>query len=148
MCGVHLAHNVTLADRVIIANNCLLAGYVQVHERAFLGGGSVFHQHIRIGKLAMVKGGCGISQEIPPFVIASDERGVVGLNTVGLKRGGYTPEERREIKQAYLLFYKSGLNASQALQQAKQQSWGIPGQCFFDFIRRVGKLGILKRQSG
>ena len=66
MAGSHLGHNVRLGDKVIIANNCLLAGYVEVDRGAVLGGGTVFHQFLRIGPLAMVRGGTRFGKDIPP----------------------------------------------------------------------------------
>ena len=68
MVGTHLGHNVKLEDRVVIANNCLLAGYVEVGSGAVLGGGTVFHQFLRVGPLTMVRGGTRFGKDIPPYV--------------------------------------------------------------------------------
>jgi UDP-N-acetylglucosamine acyltransferase len=144
MCGVHLGHNVRLEDHIVIANNCLLAGGVQVGERAFLGGGSVFHQFMRIGAFAMVKGGCRFGKDIPPFLIATGENGVAGLNIVGLRRNNFNREERREVKEAFRLLYKSGRNVSQALEEAAKGTWGPHGTRFFEFVASAEKRGICK----
>ena len=101
MAGAHLAHNVTLGDRVIIANNALLGGYVQVGERVFIGGGCVFHQHIHVGRLAICQGGSAFSKDIPPFTTAAERNGIAGLNVVGLRRAGFSPVQRAEIKAAF-----------------------------------------------
>lgn len=136
MTGVHLGHNTCLHDRVIIANNCLLAGYVEVGDAAVLGGGTVFHQFLRIGTLAMVRGGTRFGKDIPPYVAADGENLLSGINTVGLRRAGFSPEVRMEIKRAFKLVYWSGKNISQALQDARisPAPWSAESQVFFDFL--------------
>jgi UDP-N-acetylglucosamine acyltransferase len=142
MAGAHLAHNVSLADHVIIANNSLLGGYVQVAERVFIGGGCVFHQHIRVGRLAICQGGSAFSKDIPPFTTAAERNGVAGLNVVGLRRAGLTNPQRAEIKEAFALLYRSGMNTTQALAAARRRHWGPEAQSFFDFVAAAKKRGI------
>jgi UDP-N-acetylglucosamine acyltransferase len=142
MAGAHLGHNCTIGHKVVIANNCLLGGYVEVGDGAFLGGGCVFHQFMRVGRLAITQGGSGFGKDIPPFVAAAGTNKVVGLNSVGLRRAGLSAEERAEIKVAFRLLYASGLNISQALAQAKAQHWGTAGQSFFDFVASAQRRGI------
>ena len=134
MAGAHLGHNCAIGNDVIIANNCLLGGYVTVDDGAFLGGGSVFHQFMRVGRLAITQGNSGFSKDIPPFVAAAGLNKVAGLNVVGLRRAGFSAEDRAEIKAAFRLLYESGLNVSQALAQARAREWGKPAQAFFDFV--------------
>ena len=74
MSGAHIGHNCTIGNNVIIANNCLLGGYVRVDDGAFLGGGSTFHQFMRIGRLVMVQGSSGFGKDLPPFVVAAERR--------------------------------------------------------------------------
>jgi len=135
MVGTHLAHNVTIADNVIITNNCLLAGYVQVGEAAVLGGGSVFHQFIRVGRRAMIAGGSSFNKDIPPFVTANFRNLLVGPNVIGLRRGGFSPQTRMEIKRAFKLVYRSGLRVREALADAEKSEWGPEAREFFDFIK-------------
>lgn len=142
MAGAHLAHNCAIGNKVVIANNCLLGGYVEVGDGAFLGGGCVFHQFMRVGRLAITRGTSGFGKDIPPFVVAADINKVVGLNVVGLRRAGFGAEERAEIKAAFRLLYESGLNVSQALAQAKAQHWGEAVQSFFDFVASAKRRGI------
>lgn len=142
MVGVHLGHNVHLRNKIVITNNCLLAGYVQVQDRAVLGGGSVFHQFINIGTLAMVRGGSRISKNIPPYLMAYESNLVSGLNVVGLRRAGLSAETRLEIKKAFRLIYRMGLNVSEALQVASEQTWSAEAMAFFDFIKQSKKRGI------
>ena len=142
MACAHLGHNVSLGNNVIIANNALLGGYVQVGDGAFLGGGSVYHQHARVGQLAIAQGNSGFSKDIPPFTAAAEINFVAGLNIVGMRRAGFSPEQRREVKEAFKLLYKSGLNVRQALERAKEREWGEHGCAFFDFVASAGKRGV------
>lgn len=141
MVGVHLGHNCAIGNDVIITNSCLLAGYVTVHDSAVLGGGSVFHQFLRIGRRAMVAGQSAFNKDIPPFVTANFRNLVVGLNTIGLRRGGFTPETRMEIKRAFRLVFRSGLPVREALAAASRDTWGPEASEFFDFIA-ASKRGI------
>lgn len=142
MTGFHMGHDSVVGSRVIAANNVLLGGHVQVDDRAFLGGGSVFHQFLRIGALCMVRGGCRFSKDIPPFLVATGENSVVGLNSIGLRRAGLPADARKEIRSAFKLLYQSGLNVSQALEAAAREAWGSEGSLFFDFVRESKKRGI------
>ena len=141
MAGTHLGHNAKVGNNVIIANNVLLAGHVEVQDRVFIGGGSAFHQYVRIGTVAIAQGNSAITKDIPPYTIAA-RNVVVGLNVVGLRRAGFSPDERKEIKEAFKLLYRSGLNTSQALERSEQQQWNKEGHTFFDFVATAKKRGI------
>ncbi len=142
MAGAHLAHDVQLGDDITIANNALLGGHVRVADRVFIGGACVFHQHIRIGRLAIAQGASAFSKDIPPFTLAAERNTVAGLNAIGLRRAGLDAAERQEIKNAFKLLYKSGLNTAQALDAAGQLDWGPSAREFFDFVRAATKRGI------
>lgn len=117
MANCHLAHNVRLGDGVVVANGALLGGYVEVGARAFISGNCLLHQFVRVGRLAMLGGGSALGKDVPPFCTTVSLSGnqVAGLNVVGLRRAGFAPAERAEIKRAFSLLYNSGLNVSQAL---------------------------------
>jgi UDP-N-acetylglucosamine acyltransferase len=142
MAGAHLAHNVQLGDRVIIANNALLGGHVKVAANVFIGGGCVFHQHIRVGRLAICQGGSAFSKDVPPFTLGAERNGVAGLNVVGLRRAGLSTQTRAEIKAAFSLVYRRGLNTAQALEAAGERSWGEDAAAFLEFIAQAKKRGI------
>ncbi|MEO5717519.1 MAG: acyl-ACP--UDP-N-acetylglucosamine O-acyltransferase, partial [Chthoniobacterales bacterium] len=148
MAGAHLGHNCEIGDKVIIANNCLLGGYVTVEDGAFLGGGCVFHQFMRVGRLAITQGTSGFGKDIPPYLIAAGVNLVVGLNIVGLRRAGFDAVDRAEIKAAFALLYESGLNVSQALAQAGEKTWREPAQIFFDFVAGAKRRGICALRRG
>ena len=142
MAGAHLAHNCHLGDHIVLANNALLAGHVTVGDRVFIGGGAGFHQFVRIGRLAITQGGSSFSKDVPPFTIGSDLNGIVGLNTVGLRRAGFTSEQRAEIKAAFSLLYRRGHNTTQALAAARERPWGEAAQAFWDFVGGAKKRGL------
>jgi UDP-N-acetylglucosamine acyltransferase len=148
MAGAHLGHNCVIGNNVIIANNCLLAGNVRVDDGAFLGGGSTFHQFMRIGRLVMVQGSSAFGKDLPPFVIAAERNYVFGLNIVGLRRAGFSVKDRDEIKEAFKLIYLSGLNTSQALEKAVTMSFGPPAREFLDFVATSNKRGICPLKRG
>jgi len=148
MAGAHLGHNCAIGNNAIIANNCLLGGHVRVDDGAFLGGGGVFHQHMRIGRLALTQGASGFSKDIPPFVIAAEINYVFGVNVIGLRRAGFSGRDRDEIKAAFKLLYTSGLNISQALEKAATMEFGAPAREFFAFVAAAGKRGICPLKRG
>ena len=140
MVGTHLGHNCTLGNGVVIANDCLLAGHVRIDDRAFIGGGSRFHQGIRMGRLVMAEG--RFTQNLPPFLSAAKNQ-VYGINIIGLRRAEFSGADRDEIKRAFKLLYRSGLNTKQALQNAAETEFGAVGREFFDFVANAGKRGIV-----
>lgn len=117
MVGVHVAHNCEIGNDVTLVNNVLLAGYVKIEDRAFLGGAVVVHQYTRIGAYAMVRGQTRLGMDLPPFFMAVATNTVCGLNRVGLRRNGFTPQRRKAILKAYDLLYNSGLNRQQAMEK-------------------------------
>lgn len=142
MAGAHIGHNCVIGNNVIIANNCLLAGHVRIDDGAFLGGGSTFHQHMHVGRLVMVQGSSAFGKDLPPFVIAAERNSIFGVNVVGLRRAGFSAKDRDEIKAVFKLIYLSGLNISQALEQAMKTKFGAPAREFLDFVANAKKRGI------
>src|SRR5438132_14013136 len=149
MANAHVGHNCVIGNKVIVANNVLLGGYVMVNDQAFLGGGSVFHQNMRVGRLAIVQGGSAFGKDIQPFVIAAERNYVFGLNTIGLRRAGFSQEERDEIKRAFKLIYLSGLNTRRALEKSRESEWTEAGREFFGFVSdEMAKRGICPFKRG
>jgi UDP-N-acetylglucosamine acyltransferase len=148
MAGAHIGHNCLIGNNVIIANNCLLAGHVRVDDGAFLGGGSTFHQFMHIGRLVMVQGSSAFGKDLPPFVIAAERNFVFGINAVGLRRAGFSQEDREEIRAAFKLVYTTGLNVGQALEKATTMNFGAPAREFLDFVANAKKRGICPLKSG
>jgi UDP-N-acetylglucosamine acyltransferase len=145
MVANHLGHNCVIGNGVVMANDCLLAGHVRIDDRAFIGGGSRFHQGIRMGRLVMAEG--RFTKNLPPFLGAAKNE-VYGMNIVGLRRADFSAAERDEIKRAFKLLYRSGLNTKQALEKAAQTEFGPVGREFFEFVANAGKRGIVSYGSG
>jgi UDP-N-acetylglucosamine acyltransferase len=139
----HVAHDCRLGDYVIMVNYAGLSGYVEVEDRAFISGHNAVHQFVRIGYLAMVSGTSRVVKDIPPFMIAEgNPTRIRGLNMVGLRRLGIGPAVRTELRRAFRVLYRSGLNTSQALERMRQE--GLTGdevQRLINFIGR-SKRGI------
>jgi UDP-N-acetylglucosamine acyltransferase len=145
MVGNHLGHNCILGNGVVMANDCLLAGHVRIDDRAFIGGGSRFHQGIRMGRLVMAEG--RFTQNLPPFLSAAKNE-VYGFNVIGMRRANFSAAERDEIKRAFKLLYRSGLNTKQALEKAAEENFGPISREFFEFVANAGKRGIVQYGRG
>jgi UDP-N-acetylglucosamine acyltransferase len=121
MVNSHVAHDCRVDDGVIVTNNVMLAGHVEVGSRAYLAGAVAVHQFCRIGRLAMVGGLARVRQDVPPFVtIDGGTTMVVGLNKVGLRRAGFSLEELAQLKEAYRLIYRSGLPWVEMLMELRR----------------------------
>ncbi len=145
MTGVHLAHDVQLGDHNVLANNVLLAGHIRVGNKCFLGGGSVFHQFIHIGDYAIAQGNAAISQDIPPYCMAHGNNLLAALNVIGLKRAGFSPDQRAEIKRAFRLLLEG--NRQIALQQAAQMQWSDAALVLVRAVENPSRKGILTRTT-
>jgi UDP-N-acetylglucosamine acyltransferase len=121
MAHCHIGHNAQVGDKVIIANGALIGGHAAVHDQAFISGNCLIHQFVRVGKLALMQGGAGISKDLPPYTIARGDNGICGLNVVGLRRAGFTIEQRLELKRLYHLLFRRRLKLKNALAEARAQ---------------------------
>lgn len=117
MIGVHIAHNCVVGDDNIFANGAALAGHITVEDHVFLSNNVGAHQFIRMGRYAMVGGKSKIVQDVLPFFTTDgNPPRVRGLNSVGLRRAGFSTESRRALKEAYQLLFRRGLPLREALQ--------------------------------
>ncbi|MDR1678584.1 MAG: acyl-ACP--UDP-N-acetylglucosamine O-acyltransferase [Prevotellaceae bacterium] len=118
MAYCHVGHDCVLGNNIIVSNATQFAGEVIVEDFAVVSGGVLVHQFSRIGAHAMVQGGSKVSKDIPPYITAGrDPLVFVGINSIGLRRRGYTVEQIDNIQHIYRLIYQSGLNVTQALAQ-------------------------------
>jgi len=141
MVNSHVGHNARLGDHIIIANGALLAGHVSVDDRVFISGNCLVHQFVRIGTLALMQGGAAISQDLPPFTVARGDNGICGLNTIGLRRAGFTSGQRLELKRLYHLLFRAGKNLRRAVTEARSLAWGGHARALLEFVA-VGKRGV------
>ena len=117
MAYCHVAHDCVLGNNIIMSNATQLAGEVEVDDFAIVGGGTLVHQFTRIGSHVMIQGGSKINKDIPPYIIAArDPIAFCGINSVGLNRRGFTPEQIHTIQEVYRILNQSGLNTTQALE--------------------------------
>ena len=118
MIGVHIAHNCIVGDDNIFANEVALAGHITVEDHVFLSNNVGAHQFVRFGRYAMVGGKSKIVQDVLPFFITDgNPPRVRGLNTVALRRAGFSTEERRALKSAYRILLRSQLTLEDALSE-------------------------------
>lgn len=145
----HVAHNCQIGNRTIIAGGALLAGYVQVDDRAFVSGNCVVHQFVRIGALALLRGLSRTSRDVPPFCIMDGTHTVRGVNVVGLRRAGFDRERIRAIRTAFTHLFRQKINLKQAVEELNQHPRSPDVQYLLDFIQQ-SKRGVCfgPRQTG
>jgi UDP-N-acetylglucosamine acyltransferase len=142
MAGSHLAHDVVLGNHNIIANAALLAGHIQVGNNTFIGGGAVFHQFIRIGDFCVVQGNGGFGKDIPHYCAAQRINRITGLNVIGLRRNGFTSEDRAAIKELFHTLFCSGRNLSEAVAEAATHEWPEKARRLLEFVQAPSKKGV------
>ena len=143
MAQCHVAHNCHLGDHIVIANGALLAGHVVVQDRAFISGNCIVHQFCRIGTLSFMQGGSAISKDLPPFTVTrlKGANTISGLNSVGLRRAGFTTQERMELRRLYHALFASGRNLREALAEARTTFTGAAAQTLLEFVAQ-SKRGV------
>ena len=139
----HVGHNCHLGNHIILGGGALLAGHVTVQDRAVLSGNCMVHQFTRVGTLAMMQGGAGISKDLPPFTIATGINGICGLNVVGLRRAGFNSEQRLELKRLYRALFRSGENFRAALAEAQAGFSGAAAKTLLEFCA-AAKRGVCR----
>src|SRR6266550_8273602 len=121
MVGVHIAHNCDVGDDNIFANDVALAGHIMIEDHVFLSNNVGAHQFVRMGRYAMVGGKSKIVQDVLPFFITDgNPPRVRGVNSVGLRRAGFSSEAIRALKSAYQLLFRSGVPLENALKELAQ----------------------------
>ena len=121
MVGVHVAHNCIIGDDNIFANEVALAGHIQIEDHVFLSNNVGAHQFVRMGRHAMIGGKSKIVQDVLPFFITDGNPARVrGVNSTGLRRAGFSEEERRALKAAYKLLFRSTTPIQDALRELEQ----------------------------
>lgn len=145
MSYAHVGHDCVVKNRCILANNVSLAGEVEVDDWAILGGHVAIHQFTRIGKHVMIGGGTMVGKDVPPYIItAHDPASYAGVNTIGLKRRGFTNEQIAEIQDMCRILFQSGYAYAKGLQLVEEQ---IPDSAtkteMLEFFRN-SKRGMIK----
>lgn len=137
----HVGHNVVVGDHVILGGGAMVAGHAVVQNGAFISGNCLVHQFCRVGTLALMQGGSGISQDLPPFTMARRLNEICGLNIVGLRRAGFTAEQRLELKRLYHMLFRSGKNLRAAIEEAQKKFTSLTAKILLDFVAEA-KRGV------
>jgi UDP-N-acetylglucosamine acyltransferase len=139
MANSHAGHDATIGDNVILANSAAAGGHVTLGDRVILSGGAMVHQFCWVGEMVMTQGLAGLTCHVPPFTLVANISGMIGLNSVGLRRNPQiTDEDRRQIKRAFHLTYDAGQTAAKAL--AEMDTWADISPAalrYREFIRAV-----------
>lgn len=145
MAYCHVAHDCVVGDHVIMSNATQLAGEVIVDNYAVIGGGTLVHQFCHIGPHVMIQGGALVNKDIPPYVKAAREPiAYAGINSIGLRRRGFSSETIREIQEIYRYLYLSGLNNSDAIERIEAELPATPERDEIILFVRNAKRGIIK----
>jgi len=144
----HLAHDCIIGNNCIMSNNTQIAGHVTLGDWTILGGMCAVHQFVKIGSHSFISGGSLVGKDVPPFIKAGRQPlSYAGVNSVGMKRRGFTVEKINHILEIYRVLYNKGMNTSQALEFLEEE---FPATDERDeivtFIRESGR-GIIKRYS-
>jgi UDP-N-acetylglucosamine acyltransferase len=137
----HAAHDCRVGNSTIIAGGALLAGWVEVGDRALVSGNCVVHQYTRIGRLAMMRGLSRTSRDVPPFCIMDGTHTLRGINVIGLRRVGYKAAQIRAIREVFLALFDKRQNLKLALERIASERLTPEAQEMVDFIR-ASKRGV------
>ena len=145
MANSHVAHNCVLGDNVILVNCATLGGYVNVGNNCLISAITAIHQFCRIGRFAVLSGCSAISKDLPPFMICSGRNGaILGINIVGLRRGGFSKECIEALRDVYQIFFRSKLSIPNALEKINAEVPQLPEiKDFIEFVTS-SKRGVLR----
>lgn len=141
MATTHIAHDCRIGDNVIMANLATLGGHVELGDWVIVAGFSGVHQFCRIGAHAFIGNNSSVTKDVPPYLMVSGHpAGPVGINTEGLRRRGFSPQQLAAIKRAYRVLYRSGLRLPEATVELERLAAAHPElQAFVDFLPRASR---------
>lgn len=140
----HAGHDCKIGNKVIIVQNSVLGGHVFVEDYAFISGQVAIHQFCRIGRNSIIGGCSKIIKDVPPYsTVDGNPAEVYGINSVGLKRAGFSVETRNAIKKTYKIIYQSGLNTKQALENLKKEQNQLPEVQHIIQFFETSKRGVI-----
>jgi UDP-N-acetylglucosamine acyltransferase len=145
MAYVHVAHDCLIGNNCILVNAVQVAGHVTIDDWAIIGGASALHQFVKVGAHVMVSGGSLVRKDIPPYTKAAREPlTYAGINTIGLRRRGFSSEKITEIQEIYRYIFLKGVNNSKAIEAVEQEIPESPERDYIlDFIK-TSERGIMK----
>jgi UDP-N-acetylglucosamine acyltransferase len=142
----HVAHDCQIGNQVVMANGATLGGHILIEDHAIIGGLAAIHQFCRVGTHAILSGLTGVSQDVPPYMMAAGSRAkLYGLNSVGLKRHQFSERGIKALKKAYRIIFRSGLTLEKAMKAVEEDDiFQIPEvQHLLQFIQH-SKRGICR----
>ena len=134
MAHSHVGHNAEIGNDNIFANGALIGGHAVIADRVFLSGHCAVHQFVRVGTLAMMQGNAAVSQDLPPYTMAFGVNKLCGLNIVGLRRAGFTAEQRQELNFHYKRIFVEGKNVGATVAEALASQPGNKAREMLEFI--------------
>jgi UDP-N-acetylglucosamine acyltransferase len=137
----HIAHNCRVGNRTIVCSGALVAGHVVLEDQAFVSGNCVVHQHVRIGRLAILRGLSRTSRDVPPFSIMDGTHTVRGLNRVGLRRAGFDAARIRALHAAFRILFRTRLNLREAIARVEAEVASPDVEELLAFMR-ASKRGV------
>ena len=145
MAYAHIAHDCIIGKDCIIVNSVALGGHVNIGDFAIVGGLSAIHQFVSIGKHAMISGGSLVRKDVPPYVKAAREPlSFVGINSIGLRRRGFSDQKIQEIQEIFRILYQKNNNTTQAVLKIETEIVASPERDeIISFIQNSGR-GIMK----
>lgn len=148
MAYVHVAHDCYIGNNCILANATNLAGHINIDDYAIIGGLSAVHQFVNIGAHVMISGGSLVRKDVPPYTKAArDPLSFVGINSIGLRRRGFSSEKINEIQDIYRIIFLKSYNVTQALNYIEAEMPATPERDdILSFINRSSR-GIMKGYS-
>ena len=148
MAYVHVAHDCSIGNHCILANAVNLAGHVRIDDFAIVGGLSAVHQFVNIGAHVMISGGSLIRKDVPPYTKAArDPLSFVGVNSIGLRRRGFSSEKINEIQDIYRVIYLKNKNVSQAVTYIETEMPATPERDEIISFISTSRRGIMKGYS-
>lgn len=137
MAYAHIAHDCSLGDHVMMANNASLAGHVAIGKHATVGAFTAMHQFVRVGDYAFLGGCAVVVKDIPPYMLATGDRAQLhGINQIGLKRLGFSPETLKLLKKTYRIIFRIGLTLNEAIERVAVEVEPCPEvEVLIDFIK-------------
>ena len=149
MAYVHVAHDCIIGNNCVLVNTVQVAGHVTIEDWAIIGGASALHQFVKVGAHVMLSGGSLVRKDVPPFTKAAREPlAYAGVNTIGLRRRGFTSEKILEIQEIYRYMFLKGTNNTKAIEMVERE---VPQSQERDYILdfiRTSERGIMKGYGG
>ncbi len=145
MAYVHVAHDCIIGNNCVLVNAVQVAGHVTIEDWAIIGGASALHQFVKVGAHVMLSGGSLVRKDVPPYTKAAREPlTYAGVNSIGLRRRGFSSEKISEIQEVYRYIFLKGLNNSKALDFVEKEIPSSPERDYIVQFIRSSERGIMK----